>query len=42
VVEIQELIGKEALNPVIKGEKTPEKAWKDMEKAIDGVLKQHE
>ncbi|MGJ3223201.1 extracellular solute-binding protein [Geobacillus thermoleovorans] len=39
MVEIQELIGKQALNPVVKGEKTPEKAWKDMEKAIDGVLK---
>lgn len=38
-VEIQELIGKEALTPVIKGQKTPEKAWEDMKKAIDGVLK---
>jgi multiple sugar transport system substrate-binding protein len=38
-VEIQELIGKEALNPVVKGQKDPETAWKDMKKAVNGVLK---
>jgi multiple sugar transport system substrate-binding protein len=38
-VEIQELIGKEALNPVVKGQKTADKAWEDMKKAINGVLK---
>jgi multiple sugar transport system substrate-binding protein len=38
-VEIQELIGKEALNPVVKGQKDPKTAWKDMKKAVNGVLK---
>jgi multiple sugar transport system substrate-binding protein len=38
-VEIQELIGKEAVNPVVKGQKDPEAAWEDMKNAIDGVLK---
>jgi multiple sugar transport system substrate-binding protein len=38
-VDIQQLIGEQALNPVVKGEKDPEKAWDDMEKAINGVLK---
>lgn len=38
-VEIQELIGKEALNPVLKGDKNPEAAWNDMKEAINGELK---
>jgi multiple sugar transport system substrate-binding protein len=38
IVEIQELIGKEALNPVVKGQKAPDAAWKDMKNAINGVL----
>ncbi|MFG6121405.1 ABC transporter substrate-binding protein [Thalassobacillus sp. B23F22_16] len=38
-VDIQEMIGSEALNPVIKGEKTPEQGWQDMKDAINGVLK---
>lgn len=38
-VEIQELIGKEALNPVVTQEKEPEEAWNDMKEAINGVLK---
>ncbi|WP_394173467.1 extracellular solute-binding protein [Guptibacillus hwajinpoensis] len=38
-VEIQELIGKEALNPVLKGDKDPEAAWNDMKEAINGELK---
>ncbi|UOQ45004.1 extracellular solute-binding protein [Halobacillus salinarum] len=38
-VEIQEAIGKQAVNPVVKGDKDPEAAWKDMKDAIDGVLK---
>ena len=38
-VEVQELIGKEAVNPVIKGETDPKAAWKNMKEAIDGVLK---
>lgn len=39
MVEIQEQIGKAALNPVIKSGKDPEKAWDDMVNAINGVLK---
>ncbi|MBM7551637.1 ABC transporter substrate-binding protein [Thalassobacillus pellis] len=38
-VAIQKLIGTNALIPVIKGEKSPEEAWKDMKEAINGVLK---
>ncbi|MDP4549511.1 extracellular solute-binding protein [Alkalihalobacillus macyae] len=38
-VEIQELIGKEALNPLLKGDKDPEAAWNDMKEAINGELK---
>ncbi|WP_221567152.1 extracellular solute-binding protein [Alkalihalobacillus sp. TS-13] len=38
-VEIQEAIGKDAVNPVIKGQKEPKKAWDDMKKSIDGMLK---
>ncbi|WAA13869.1 extracellular solute-binding protein [Fervidibacillus halotolerans] len=38
-VEIQEEIGKQALNPIMKGDKDPEKAWDDMVDAISGVLK---
>lgn len=38
-VEIQEEIGKAALNPIVKGEKNPDKAWDDMVEAIGGVLK---
>nr|WP_281974830.1 extracellular solute-binding protein [Halobacillus litoralis] len=38
-VEVQELIGTEAVNPVIQGEKDAEEAWSDMTDAIDKVLK---
>ncbi|MFG6114873.1 ABC transporter substrate-binding protein [Halobacillus sp. MO56] len=38
-VDVQKFIGSEALVPVIKGEKDPEQAWKDMKEAINGVLK---
>ena len=38
-VEVQELIGKEAVNPVVKGEKSPDQAWSDMTDAIKKVLK---
>ncbi|OCA88334.1 sugar ABC transporter substrate-binding protein [Bacillus sp. FJAT-27225] len=37
--DIQTFIGQQAFNPVVKGEKDPETAWKDMEKAIEGALK---
>jgi multiple sugar transport system substrate-binding protein len=39
IVEIQELIGKEALIPVVKGQKAPDAAWNDMKNAINGVLR---
>ncbi|KMM39353.1 extracellular solute-binding protein [Guptibacillus hwajinpoensis] len=38
-VEVQELIGKEALIPVLNGEKEPKAAWNDMKEAINGELK---
>ncbi|ARI76289.1 ABC transporter substrate-binding protein [Halobacillus mangrovi] len=38
-VEVQEVIGTEAVNPVVKGEKDPEQAWSDMTDAINKVLK---
>ncbi|TKD72355.1 extracellular solute-binding protein [Pseudalkalibacillus hwajinpoensis] len=38
-VEVQELIGKEALIPVLNGEKEPKAAWSDMKEAINGELK---
>ena len=38
-VEVQELIGKEAVNPIVKGEKSPDQAWSDMTDAIKKVLK---
>lgn len=38
-VEVQELIGTEAVNPVVKGEKDPDQAWDDMTDAINKVLK---
>ncbi|MGP4074827.1 ABC transporter substrate-binding protein [Halobacillus sp. K22] len=37
--EVQELIGTEGLNPVVKGEKEAQQAWEDVRSAIDGVLK---
>ncbi|MGG3562668.1 extracellular solute-binding protein [Neobacillus rhizosphaerae] len=37
--DIQTLIGQQAFNPVVKGEKDPKTAWKDMQKAIEGALK---
>ncbi|CAN7531350.1 extracellular solute-binding protein [Rossellomorea sp. LjRoot5] len=37
--EIQTLIGQKAFNPVVKGEKDPKAAWKDMQEAIEGALK---
>ncbi|MFG6147812.1 ABC transporter substrate-binding protein [Halobacillus sp. B23F22_1] len=36
--EIQELIGTEGLNPLVKGEKEPQQAWEDVINSIDGVL----
>ncbi|WP_406944910.1 ABC transporter substrate-binding protein [Halobacillus sp. SY10] len=38
-VDVQKLIGTEAVNPVVKGEKSPEQAWSDMTDAINKVLK---
>ncbi|MFY4774765.1 extracellular solute-binding protein [Metabacillus sp. RGM 3146] len=37
--DIQTLIGQQAFNPVVKGEKVPKAAWKDMQQAIEGALK---
>ncbi|MCM3117222.1 ABC transporter substrate-binding protein [Neobacillus sp. MER 74] len=37
--DIQTLIGQHAFNPVVKGEKNPKTAWKDMQEAIEGALK---
>ncbi|WML46774.1 extracellular solute-binding protein [Neobacillus sp. PS3-34] len=37
--DLQTLIGQQAFNPVVKGEKDPKTAWKDMQKAIEGALK---
>ncbi|MBC2364652.1 ABC transporter substrate-binding protein [Listeria booriae] len=36
--DIQQIIGEQAWNPVVRGEKKPTKAWNDMKKAEDGVL----
>ncbi|WP_407644176.1 ABC transporter substrate-binding protein [Falsibacillus albus] len=36
--DLQTIIGREAFNPVVKGEKSPDKAWKDMKKAFEGAL----
>ncbi|MGX7393396.1 ABC transporter substrate-binding protein [Carnobacterium mobile] len=38
--ELQQIIGESAWNPIVRGEKTPEKAWKDMKAALEGVLKE--
>ena len=37
--DIQTSIGQYAFNPVVKGEKDPKTAWKDMQEAIEGALK---
>ncbi|USK36508.1 extracellular solute-binding protein (plasmid) [Bacillus sp. F19] len=37
--DIQTFIGQHAFNPVVKGEKNPKTAWKDMEEAVEGALK---
>jgi multiple sugar transport system substrate-binding protein len=37
--DIQTFIGQHAFNPVVKGEKDPKAAWKDMQEAIEGALK---
>ncbi|WP_419884217.1 extracellular solute-binding protein [Peribacillus sp. B-H-3] len=37
--DLQTLIGQQAFNPVVKGEKDPKAAWKDMQQAIEGALK---
>ncbi|MFD0049399.1 extracellular solute-binding protein [Actinomycetes bacterium NPDC127524] len=37
--DLQTLIGQQAFNPVVKGEKNPNKGWKDMQKAIEGAIK---
>ncbi|TDL76214.1 extracellular solute-binding protein [Peribacillus frigoritolerans] len=37
--DIQTFIGQHAFNPVVKGEKDPKTAWKDMKEAIEGALK---
>lgn len=36
--DIQQIIGEQAWNPVVRGEKKPAKAWNDMKKAEDEVL----
>lgn len=36
--DIQQVLGEEAWNPIVRGEKKPDKAWSDMKKAEDGVL----
>lgn len=38
--DIQQIIGEEAWNPIVRGEKKPAKAWSDMKKAEDGVLQE--
>ncbi len=38
--DIQQIIGEEAWNPIVRGEKKPTKAWSDMKKAEDGVLQE--
>ncbi|EAC5220608.1 carbohydrate ABC transporter substrate-binding protein [Listeria monocytogenes] len=38
--DIQQILGEEAWNPVVRGEKKPAKAWSDMKKAEDGVLQE--
>ncbi|MGG3853785.1 ABC transporter substrate-binding protein [Caldifermentibacillus hisashii] len=37
--EIQTIIGQNAFNKIVKGQITPEQAWKDMVNAIEGELK---
>jgi len=37
--DLQTFIGQHAFNPIVKGEKDPETAWKDMQEAIEGALK---
>jgi multiple sugar transport system substrate-binding protein len=37
--DLQTFIGQQAFNPVVKGEKVPNTAWTDMQKAIEGALK---
>lgn len=37
--DIQTLIGQKAVNPVVAGQVDAQKAWDDMKKAIQGVLK---
>lgn len=37
--ELQTLIGQHAVNPLVKGETTPEEAWNNMKQAIEGELK---
>lgn len=37
--DLQTIIGQQAFNPVVKGEKDPKTAWQDMQKAIEGALK---
>jgi multiple sugar transport system substrate-binding protein len=37
--DLQTIIGQQAFNPVVKGEKDPNTAWTDMQKAIEGALK---
>ncbi|WP_317913834.1 ABC transporter substrate-binding protein [Carnobacterium maltaromaticum] len=36
--DLQQIIGEQAWNPIVRGEKTPNDAWNDMTKALKGVL----
>lgn len=40
VIEIQTIIGEQAVNPIVSGEKDVEQAWEDMKREIEGVLGQ--
>lgn len=37
--DLQTLIGQKAVNPIVKGETDPQKAWDEMKQAIEGALK---
>lgn len=37
--DLQTLIGQQGFIPVVKGQKDPQTAWKDMQQAIEGALK---
>lgn len=40
VIEIQTIIGEQAVNPIISGQKDTEQAWEDMKQEIEEVLSQ--